>query len=656
MSPIRILPEQLVNQIAAGEVIERPSSVVKELLENAIDAQATRILLELQEAGKKLIRVSDDGTGIPAAEVPLALTGHATSKIASAEDLDGITSLGFRGEALASVASVADVRLVSRTADAMEAVEIAVSAGKAEPPRPTSGPVGTSVEVRNLFRYVPARRKFLKTDATEMGHITEQVTRLALAYPNVHLAVTHNGRTVYELPPTDSIRARVAVFFGEDLAQGLLEIASDEPAGRLWGLIGPPQLARATTQAQYLFLNGRYVRDRSLGHALREAYRGLLEGGRQPVAFLFLTIQPDRVDVNVHPTKIEVRLRDGHLLYGQMLATVRGRLLGPGITPHVAAPQAGAAGGPTYSDAERDARVRQAVADFLRSPQAAAQSRLLFSGRMGETRTGAPREPVDMRPPVYSPGAKYDMPEAAREAPPARQGDAVASPAGGATQPAPACSPPQGAAPMRVEDSTGRAVQLHNTYLVAETADGILIVDQHALHERILFEEIMARLEAGPLEAQRFLLPVTASLTDREIAAIEENRDALARLGIEAEAMGPRTVAVHAFPMLLARAEPTAVLRDFLAWALALSAPPTARQVLEKLAHVAACRAAVKAGDPLKHEEIEALLARRAVGDLAATCPHGRPTALVLSKSDLEKQFGRDYAAPPKNLEEPLPF
>jgi len=639
MSPIRILPEQLVNQIAAGEVIERPASVVKELLENAVDAQAARILLELQEAGKKLIRVSDDGTGIPAAEVPLALAGHATSKIASAEDLDGITSLGFRGEALASVASVADVRLVSRTADAMEAVEIAVSAGKAEPPRPTSGPVGTSVEVRNLFRYVPARRKFLKTDATEMGHITEQVTRLALAYPNVHLAVTHNGRTVYELPPTDSIRARVAVFFGEDLAQGLLEIASEEPAGRLWGLIGPPHLARATTQAQYLFLNGRYVRDRSLGHALREAYRGLLEGGRQPVAFLFLTIQPDRVDVNVHPTKIEVRLRDGHLLYGQMLATVRGRLLGPGITPHVAAPQAGAAGGPTSSDAERDARVRQAVADFLRSPQAETQSRLLFSGRTGETRTGAPREPADMRPPVYSPGAKYGMPEAAREAPPA----------GGATQPAPACAPPQGAAPVR-------AVQLHNTYLVAETADGILIVDQHALHERIIFEEIMARIEAGPLEAQRFLLPVTASLTDREIAAIEENREALANLGIEAEAMGPRTVAVHAFPTLLARAEPTAVLRDFLAWALALSAPPTARQVLEKLAHVAACRAAVKAGDPLKHEEIEALLARRAVGDLATTCPHGRPTALVLSKSDLEKQFGRDYAAPPKNLEEPLPF
>ena len=234
----------------------------------------------------------------------------------------------------------------------------------------------------------------------------------------------------------------------------------------------------------------------------------------------------------------------------------------------------------------------------------------------GETGAAAPREPDAAPPPVYSPGAKYGEPDAA---------------------------------PLR-------AVQLHNTYLVAETADGILIVDQHALHERIIFEEIMARLEAGPLEAQRFLLPVTASLTDREIAAIDEHREALARLGIEAEAMGPRTVAVHAFPVLLGRAEPTAVLRDFLAWAIALDAPPTARQVLEKLAHVAACRAAVKAGDPLKHEEIEALLARRAVGDLAATCPHGRPTSLVLSKSDLEKQFGRDYAAPPKNLEEPLPF
>jgi DNA mismatch repair protein MutL len=382
-------------------------------------------------------------------------------------------------------------------------------------------------------------------------------------------------------------------------------------------------------------LNGRYVRDRSLSHALREAYRGLLEGGRQPVAFLFLTIQPDRVDVNVHPTKIEVRLRDGHLLYGQMLAAVRGRLLGPGITPHIApplgeTPQAGAAGGPTSSDADRDARVRQAVAEFLRSPQAQAQSRILFTGRADQPRPATSREAGDVRPPVYSPGAKYGAPGAAQEAPAA-------------------AAPPQDAAPLR-------AVQLHNTYLVAETADGILIVDQHALHERIIFEEIMARLEAGPLEAQRYLLPVTASLTDREIAAIDEHREALAHLGIEAEAIGPRTVAVHAFPTLLSRAEPTAVLRDFLAWALTLDSPPTARQVLEKLAHVAACRAAVKAGDPLKHEEIEALLARRAVGDLAATCPHGRPTALVLSKSDLEKQFGRDYAAPPKISDEPLPF
>ncbi|MCX5670311.1 MAG: DNA mismatch repair endonuclease MutL, partial [Planctomycetota bacterium] len=335
MAAIHILPEQLVNQIAAGEVIERPASVVKELLENAVDAQAARVTLELEEAGKKLIRVSDDGGGIPAAEAPLALASHATSKIASTEDLEGITTLGFRGEALASIASVADVRLVTRTADALEATEVAVSGGQAAPPRPTSGPVGTSVEVRNLFRYVPARRKFLKTDATEMGHITEQVARVALAYPAVHLTVTHNGRAVYELPPSDSVRARIGAFFGSDLADALVEAASEEPAGRLWGLIGPPHLARATTAAQYLFINGRYVRDRGLLHALREAYRGLLEGSRQPVALLFLTVPPDRVDVNVHPTKIEVRLRDAHLLYGQVLATVRERLLGPGLTPHV---------------------------------------------------------------------------------------------------------------------------------------------------------------------------------------------------------------------------------------------------------------------------------------------------------------------------------
>jgi DNA mismatch repair protein MutL len=655
MAPIQILSEQLVNQIAAGEVIERPASVVKELLENAIDAQAGRIDLELEEAGKKLIRVSDNGLGIPAAEVPLALSSHATSKIASIDDLEGITTLGFRGEALASIASVADVRLASRTAEAMEAMEITVSGGKAAPPRPTSGPVGTTVEVRNLFRYVPARRKFLKTDATEMGHITEQVTRVALAYPAVHFSVRHNGRNVYDLPPTESLQERIGVFFGPEVAQSLLEVGSEEPAGKLWGLVGPPHLARATTATQYLFLNGRYVRDRGLFHALREAYRGMLEGGRQSVAFLFLTVPPDRVDVNVHPTKIEVRLRDGHLLYGQVLAAVRQRLLGPGVAPSLVMPQAAhhgesatAAGsaqeqaGPTQGDDERRARVRQAVADFLRSPAAAPQARLPLQGRapVDESRSASPPHPA------------LSLREREKSSP-LSPGERVAQPGEGAS------APPAPVEPSSFDETTarGRAVQLHNTYLVAETEDGILIVDQHALHERVLFEEIMAHLEAGPLEGQRLLVPVTLDLTDREMAAVEAHREALGRLGIEAEAMGPRSVGIHAFPAILERADPVATLRDFLGWVLALDESPTARQVLENLAHLAACRAAVKAGDPLKPEEIEALLARREAADMAPTCPHGRPAALVLRKSDLEKQFGRDYAAGPSGRkDEPLPF
>jgi len=624
MPPIRILPESLVNQIAAGEVIERPASVIKELLENAIDAQAGRIVVDLEEAGKKLIRVSDDGLGMAADDVPRALASHATSKIATTEDLEAITTLGFRGEALASVASVADVRLVSRAADALEATEVTVSGAKAEPPRPASGPVGTTVEVRNLFRYVPARRKFLKTDATEMGHISEQVARIALAYSAVHLTVTHNGRSVYELPATESVRDRIAAFFGEDLAGVLLEIGSQEPAGRLWGLAGPPHLARATAATQYLFINGRFVRDRGLLHALREAYRGLLEGGRQPVAFLFLTVPPERVDANVHPTKIEVRLRDGHLLYGQVLAAVRERLLGPGLTPRFvapalqgAAPSVLAPDEPPTSDAAREDRVRQAVADFLRSPAATTQARLPLAGR-APVKGGEPSRKDDASPPERG-----------------RPGDRLTNP------PVPAASEADEArAPVR-------AVQLHNTYLVAETADGILIVDQHALHERILFEDILAHLEAGPLEGQRFLMPLVLALTDREMAALEEHRESLGRLGIEAEPLGPRSVGIQAFPTLLARADPEATLRDFLAWVAALDSPPKARQVLEELAHVAACRAAVKAGDRLKDEEIEALLARREAADLAATCPHGRPTALVLHKADLEKQFGRDYASLP---------
>jgi len=628
MDAIRILHEHLVNQIAAGEVVERPASVVKELLENAVDAQASRIVLEVEEAGKKLIRVNDDGCGIPADEAPLSLASHATSKIATGEDLEGITSLGFRGEALASIASVADVRLLSRTADALEATQVTVSGGKAEPPCPASGPVGTTVEVRNLFRYVPARRKFLKTDATEMGHITEQVARIALAYPGVHLTVTHNGRSVYQLPPSESVRERIGAFFGADLAASLIEVTSEEPAGRLWGLIGPPHVARATTGMQYLFINGRYVRDRSLLHALREAYRGLLEGRRQSVAFLLLTVPPERVDVNVHPTKIEVRLRDAHLLYGQVLATVRERLLGPGLAPSVQTPPPGATA-PREGDSERDGRVRRAVVDFLRSPPAAHQSRLPLASKAA----GAAREASVDAHRGGPPASRSGLGESARGAEGIGETSRSAEFAG-----------EEGPAPAR-------AVQLHNTYLVAETEDGILIVDQHALHERVLFEEIMGRLERGPLEGQRLLIPVTVALSDREMATVETHREALARLGLEVEPLGPRDAGIHAFPSLLERGDPEGTLRDFLAWAEAVESPPTPRQVLEQLAHVAACRAAVKAGDPLKTEEIEVLLAHREAAHTAATCPHGRPTALVLRKRDLEKQFGRDYAAGPRTAE-----
>ncbi|MEA3368430.1 MAG: DNA mismatch repair endonuclease MutL, partial [Planctomycetota bacterium] len=428
-------------------------------------------------------------------------------------------------------------------------------------------------------------------------------------------------------------------------ADALLDVASEEPAGRLWGFVGPPSVARSTAGTQYLFINGRYVRDRSLLHALREAYRGLLEGRRQPVAFLFLTVPPERVDVNVHPTKIEVRLRDQHLLYGQVLSAVRERLLGPGITPSVAMPSAPARLPDQAADeraetgepgaertGEREDRVRRAVADFLRSPPAQHQERLPWAGRSSPTGdandTRRRSVPGTFRSRLETPRAPTEHIDEARSAEGAQH-----------------------------EAAYNRAVQLHNTYLVAETDDGILIVDQHALHERVLFEEMMERLEAGPLASQRLLVPVTLAVSDREMAAVEQHREALGRLGIEVEAMGPRDVGIQAFPPLLDRADPEGTVRDFLEWVLALETAPTARQVLETLAHVAACRAAVKAGDPLKAEEIEALLAHREAAEMASTCPHGRPAALVLRHKDLEKQFGRDYASPARRPdEESLPF
>jgi DNA mismatch repair protein MutL len=338
MGRIQQLPESVITKIAAGEVIERPASVVKELLENSVDAGARRIDIEVDEGGTELIRVVDDGCGIATDDLPLAFASHATSKLNNADDLFQIATLGFRGEALASIGGVAQVTLQSRQADQVAGCEIACHGSTLGPVRPWNGAPGTRIEVRHLFYNTPVRRKFMRTTATEMGHICEVFTRLALAHTGLHLTLRHNGKQVYEVPPTANLLERLGLFFGAEVQDKLYAIAGEPGVARLHGFVADPSCERGNAKMQYLFLNGRWIRDRSLGHALQEAYRGLIMTGRFPVSFLFLQMPADLVDVNVHPTKAEVRFRDGHGLYSLVLNTVRKRLSAANLTPRLQPP------------------------------------------------------------------------------------------------------------------------------------------------------------------------------------------------------------------------------------------------------------------------------------------------------------------------------
>src|SRR5215210_6846903 len=340
MGVIRELSPSVINQIAAGEVVERPASVVKELLENAIDAGATRIEVAVERGGKDLVRVADNGKGMDPEDLTLAFRPHATSKLAAVEDLFRIATLGFRGEALAAIAEVAKVRCQTRTAEATAGLELTIEAGQAGSVRACGIPPGTVIEVRHLFYNTPVRRTFLKSDTTEAGHVTEMFTRIALAHPTVHLTYRSGGKVVYDLPPVTGLRERVAVFFGTELADALLWVESRLERTHLWGYVAHPSQSRSSTKGQYLFVGGRYVRDCALGHALTEAYRGLLMVGRLPVAFLFLEVPPEEVDVNVHPTKIEVRFRDGQRIYSQLLSTVRQTFLSRNLHSRLQAPPA----------------------------------------------------------------------------------------------------------------------------------------------------------------------------------------------------------------------------------------------------------------------------------------------------------------------------
>jgi len=585
MGRITVLDQNMVNMIAAGEVIERPASVVKELMENSIDAGATSITVSIEDGGRRLISVADNGCGMDGEDLANAFEPHATSKVSNSSDLHTISTLGFRGEALASITSVSQVRAVSRTKDAAGGNCIEIDCGVKSGVSPCSGGVGTTIQVRDIFYKLPARRKFLRTANTEMSHISEQFTRIALANPEVAMILMHNGRELHRLDagqPGETQRRRIGQLFSAEICNGLIEFQTNENRLSIRGLLGRPEIARSNNKFQYVFLNGRFIRDKFISHAIREAYRGTVEPDRFGVVFLFIRIPFEDVDVNVHPTKIEVRFYNSNLVHSQILAGLREKLLGTNLETVATIPSA-AVRRDMGTARPPDGKIADAMAEFFKK-HAPVRTQQRFSYRSAM----AAAIPIERTPQL----------------------------------------------PVNV-------MQIHDSYIIAQTDDGFVIVDQHALHERILYEELSARVRKSKLESQRLLIPESFELTDAEANAVERHGDLIEKLGVELVPFGPRTMAVQAFPTLLGTAAPADFVRDLLGILTDKELTDDADRLLDAVLNMAACKAAIKAGQKLSLSEMEQLLTDRETTDYANRCPHGRPTIIKFTLGDLEKQFKR---------------
>jgi DNA mismatch repair protein MutL len=634
--PIRRLAPSVVNQIAAGEVVERPASVVKEVLENAFDAGARRVDIEITGGGRDFIRIADDGAGIPADELALAVEAHATSKIESVADLEKVSTMGFRGEALASIASVSRFALESRTQNSDEAWRIEVTDGVIGSPAPTAGPPGTRVEVRNLFHTVPARRRFLKSETAESARIAEVVRLLALARPTIGFRLVSNGRCLLDLPATDDPRRRIVGVLGEELDGRLIEVRGEigSPADgtltSVWGLVGLPETARPTAKNQRFILNGRAITDRSLSHALKEGFRGLVEPGRHPVGVCYLEMNPARVDVNVHPAKTEVRFREARPLHGLVRHAVQEALQEADLVRNLTLK--------TKGDPSAD--------------ESMASGRATIAHRMPPPGSGSGVGGASPSSPFSTSSSSWFREE--REVARSRTAsgvnlDRIREAIGDVPMPNAAPRQPITSAAEVLPTLVGSdaVLQVHQSFLVTQDAEGLVIIDQHALHERVMFEKLHDRCAAGPLESQRQLVPIVFDADPASIAALESLAPLLVRLGIDATAAGPRGVAIHGFPTLLItrRVDPGPFLSELLERAAQGEIDRDDHEAaLADVLDVMSCKAAVKAGDRLGEREIAELLAMRDRIDREGSCPHGRPTHLRIPIAELERRFGRSPA------------
>lgn len=692
MSRIQCLDASVVNKIAAGEVIERPANVVKELLENSIDALSTHIEVDIGDGGSELIRITDDGEGIHPDDLVLAVTSHATSKIKSADDLFHIQTMGFRGEALASIAEVSHFRIRSRRREALTGNELLVDCGSRGEVTPCGAPQGTSIEIRNLFANTPVRRKFLKTKSTEFGHITEHFTRIALANPRLHLVLKHNGRTVFDLPPTDKMIDRFRLFFGNGLADQLIWVESESQGLKIWGYVAHPSQNKPSRKWQYLFLNGRWFQDKAIQHALTEAYRGLLMVGRQPICFLFFDMSPAMVDVNVHPTKIEVRFVDSQQIYRQLLSMLRSKFLTMDLDSElkIAAKSSSSqaandddddSGEPAPREMQTelsewvDRQVTQAVAtdDLDEAPPpvttwsiASERSRSSSPADRGAAVRELPfSKTAAALPETEEEAAAFFQEREARPTDaPDRDGDESQSSDGESTEwlneaarsAAAASASRLERAAQRLstrssyDDDTFvsggrqsglRAMQVMDCYILTETDKGLQIIDQHALHERIMYEYLRPRVLNGTVESQHMLIPETAELTAREAAMLMEHQELLSKFGFGVEEFGANTVIINRHPVMIRHGNLSRLMRDIAEQLEQIESQPTRRDLLDAMLHMMSCKAAIKSGQRLTAEEIDSLLAQRHLVDDAHHCPHGRPTALTLSQQELDRQFGR---------------
>lgn len=818
MPEIRELSKSMINKIAAGEVVERPANVVKELVENSVDAGAKRIEIVVEKSGSDLIKIVDNGCGIAAEQLVLALSPHSTSKISEADDLFRIHTLGFRGEALASIAEVSQLVLSSRTADAEAGAQIRSDGGVFDEIVPCGRPVGTTVEARNLFFNVPARRKFLKSPTTEFGHISEAVVRIALPRSDVHFVLKHNGRTVYDLPATNDRKERIGRVFGADVASRLVEIESEYKNVKVTGFVGLPDLSRGSQSLQYIFLNGRHIRDRALQHALTEAYRGLLVSGRHPVAFLNIATPPDFVDVNVHPSKLEVRFVDGQAIYASVLGAIRDKFLRSDLTSRPNDAELDAAArrtqnafaqerssspaptnrptSPVVSD-EPNAEVRELrfVPDVdSRDPIAALDESVAEERRRdvlgwltgksksnGDRANDAPKtsestqdaqtpplsdlpqppkspnlsdadvvdaanaaldeaaaldaspsDAVPQRPrtqtpsfglggasefrkfpplassfsargdapksssqtsePTFKPGTfggtrDFDAPGAADKSPESPNSPGLSRPnADSSNATPPNADSPENAAPLKstqpqffnaeelaapvanaatlrervAANNAGRfrpnvplenqvaynaagkpVVQICRRYLAMEAKGGLAVVDQHALHERILYERLKANFSAGKLDAQRLLVPEVVDLTPTEHPVALENRELFANLGILVDDFGGSSVVVNGYPAILRAASPSEIFLAALATLQRNRGKLERADLLDESLKQMACKAAIKAGDSLRPDAIVELIAAAEEELQSHHCPHGRPSTLVFSVQEIDKLFKR---------------